>query len=72
MGCCQSKAVYSNILGSSPSESVNKYSSDVYHVFLHTGSKFPQADSVKKWDQGVVRTYKTATDKDETNVLELA
>ena len=42
-------------MGSSPSRAVLAVSSDVYHVYLHTGFDFPDKGTVKKWDQGNIQ-----------------
>jgi len=52
-------------MGSAPSRAVFAVSSDVYHVYLHTGCKLPQANTIKKIDGTIKITINPGANEDD-------
>ena len=52
-------------MGSAPSRAVFAVSSDVYHVYLHTGCKLPQANTIKKIDGTIKITINPGANDDD-------
>ena len=48
------------------SKAISLEGNDVYDIYLHTGNRFPQKNTIKKWHQGPIKiTINPGANEDE-------